>query len=62
MSCIDHFVVTENGLHSIDNNNVIVDPTNTSNHMYVILFVNCFTMSALVHGLVMSNEWRSDCN
>ena len=62
MSCVDHFIVTENVFDSIVSNNVIVDPTNPSNHNFVVLSVNCFTMSAVVHDHVMNNERRSDCN
>ena len=32
MYCIDHCIVTENVFDSIVSNNVIVDPTNPSNH------------------------------
>ena len=49
MSCIDHFIVTENVFDSIVSNTVIVDPTNPSNDNSVVLAVNCFTMSAVVH-------------
>ena len=59
MSCVDHFIVTENVFDIIVSNNVIVNP---SNHNSVVLSVNCFTMSAVVHDHVMSNERRSDCN
>ena len=38
--------MTENVFDSIVSNNVIVDPTNPSNHNSVVLSVNCFTMSA----------------
>ena len=37
MSCIDHFIVTENVFDSIVSNNVIVDPTNPSNHNSVTI-------------------------
>ena len=62
MSRIDHLIVTENIFDSIVSNNVIVDPTNPSNHNSVVLSVNCFTLSVVVHDHVMSNESRSDCN
>ena len=48
MSCIDHFIVTENVFDSIVSNNVIADTTIPSNHNSVVLSVNCLTMSAVV--------------
>ena len=42
MSCIDNFIVTENVFDSIVSNNVIVDPTNPSNHNSVVLFRSLF--------------------
>ena len=62
MSCIDHFIVTENVFDSIVSNNIIADQIIPSNHNSVVLSVNCFTMSGVVHDHVMSNERRSDCN
>ena len=62
ISCVDNFIVTENVFDSIVINNVIVDPTNPINHDSVVSSLNCFTMSAVVHNHLMSNERRSDCN